>query len=176
MLEELSRPLNILVIGLPGSGKSTFISNTEFAITDDYKEVAAAGVINSGDSFTIHYRKHTITKHAKLANRPVHLLDFPGLVNKEQDGLIRCLLEGRIPIGKQVIQDGASYEHLQKAYPNIRDDNVIDRVAFIHPATVELPDHICSAIMDETRQKGRVWNNDRGICHSWNQNWRGRQS
>ena len=150
MLRGLSRPLNVLVMGPPGCGKSTFITNADFAVTNEYKEVASAGMLDSGDSFTVNLRKHII----KRQRHPLNILDVAGLANREQRGLIRCLLEGRIPLGNNLIQDGASYENLQRVYPDVCDENIIDRVLLIHSASEEIPEHICNGTVDEARGKG----------------------
>ena len=155
MLRGLSRPLNVLVIGLPGCGKSTFITNADFAVTNEYKEVASAGMLESGLSFTVNLRKHIIKSSTHQIHHPLIILDVPGLVNRDQGGLIRCLLEGRIPLGNNLIQDGAFYEHLKRVYPDVCDENIIDRVLFIHSANAAIPENICNGTVDEAQRKGK---------------------
>ena len=155
MLRDLSRPLNILVMGLPGCGKSTFITNVDFAVTNEYKEVASAGMFDCGRNVTLKLQKHFIKKQTHQIHHPLIIYDVPGLRNHQHDGLIRCLLEGRIPLGDNPNQDSASYENLLRAYPKVHAENIIDRVLFIHSAKGDIPEHLCNSTVDAARRKGK---------------------
>ena len=129
---------NVLVVGRPGAGKSTFVSTSRYCVLGTtVGEVASAGTMVNGSSYTVHLRKYpliTAEMNHDLSLTTPMVFDMPGLPDSDDDtvrAILLGVLEGRVPDGQNITFNNSVQEDVWNEY-RPRVENMIDRVVFVH--------------------------------------------
>ncbi|XP_048780837.2 uncharacterized protein LOC125683580 [Ostrea edulis] len=178
-LEELlkrigkeNRPLNIAIIGTPGSGKSSFINTLIASITGEWRSHAMVGCFGGlGLQKTKHiatYRKEKYLKHAKDVK---HLMkfNFPAILDmsgiddandRDTKMLLDLVFSGRIPENSKIsdiLQNiRQNEEELNNLYPLAKSNIRVDRIIFlVSAANPSLPENLMQAVHSSSTSRRR---------------------
>ena len=147
-LRSLERDLNIIVVGSPGVGKSTLITNIKYAITEEYKEVASCGKYQDGKSYTMYPVRYCLTQSVKRKS-DIYLIDSPGLQNRTHTEHMDDLFSGFIDVKEGIRGKTISLKEQMKG-------ESVDRVIFVHSAREAAPEHLCKSVVRTAREYGKI--------------------
>ena len=147
-LRSLERDVNIIVIGSPGVGKSTLITNMHFATTEQYKKVASCGKYEDGKSFTKYPMRYCLTKSVESKSN-VYLIDCPGLQNRAFTKYMDDLFSGSINVREKKRGKEISLKEQMEG-------KSVDWVIFVHSAREVAPEHLCRSVLMTAREYGKI--------------------
>jgi hypothetical protein len=94
--------LNVVLIGPPGGGKSSFVNSVQTVLSGSYQPLTVVGTVQG--SLTLEYNEHTL-ETATGARLPLRLCDTRGWENAAyQNGEMDMLLRGHLSSGMPLTQ------------------------------------------------------------------------
>ena len=156
VLELMERPVNVLLVGLPGAGKSSLVTALFHSLNGfEAKEVAPAGLDLNGYGHTRYLKSYPCKTNntptdKRLDQRVTRIFDMWGLNTMEKvNAELQKILEGGIREGVVFnnVQDG-THEYAAN------DMNKIDRVIFVHSCQEYVPHEIAKSVFDICHQRG----------------------
>ncbi|XP_019642888.1 PREDICTED: uncharacterized protein LOC109484107 [Branchiostoma belcheri] len=156
---------NVLVVGMPGSGKSSFINSMSMAVTGTWKEVAhysksnksvtrcLEGYVMFDDNCKEVDEDHPMPAYKKN----VVFWDcagFPDATDKVYSTIVSLALDSRIPSGTNVIECmNQTPDELRKRFARVDRNMTFDRIVFIlSAASEEIPGYLVEAIKTGAQQ------------------------
>ncbi|XP_046546726.1 uncharacterized protein LOC124256811 [Haliotis rubra] len=164
--DGITKPLNVVVIGPAGVGKSAFI-NTVGAAFDGvcWREHSYSGSHDkAGDQITVF-----TTSYEKCCNAQKYpddllptLIDVAGFHDEASDKfveLLRIVFYGRLPVGESLAEAERYYndcglEGLRSKYNQNNEKLKVDRVIFLSSATQDFPENLISCVIQAARPSG----------------------
>ncbi|XP_067677560.1 uncharacterized protein [Haliotis asinina] len=164
--DGMTKPLNVVIIGPAGVGKSAFI-NTVGAAFDGvcWREHSYSGSHGeAGGQITVF-----TTSYEKCCNAPKYpndllptLIDVAGFHDQAGDEfveLLRIVFYGRLPVGESLAEAAKYYkdcglEGLRTKYNRNNEKLKVDRVIFLSSATQLVPTNLISCVMEAARPSG----------------------
>ncbi|KAL5020543.1 hypothetical protein ScPMuIL_003435 [Solemya velum] len=162
---EGGRPLNILLIGCPGVGKSSFINTIAAAVSGQWREYSYSGW-HGGDAKPISVFTNSFPKCCNEKKFPDYklptLIDLAGIPNEDNDRweeLLRIILFGRLLCGESIT---SAYEYCEeygvrglcRKYSDHDEKLKVDRIVFLASATEAIPQRLIECLMKAARPMG----------------------
>ena len=168
-----TRSNNVLLVGKPGAGKSSFCTSMECALTETpSQEVGSAGQFNSGASFTLHLRRHKLFKDqedlkvcgfvriSSIIDKMPVFYDMPGMQNKNEEGIaaiLRCIILGRVQPNEDIVMSASlTAREVMNKFPQNSESrgHMIDRVVFVHSAAEPVPENLIKCVVSICKEYG----------------------
>ncbi|XP_021360780.1 uncharacterized protein LOC110455146 [Mizuhopecten yessoensis] len=162
------RPLNILIIGARGSGKSSFINSVAASIADDYwREYANSGAhgLQQGSANTVRIKSFTAAEYVTSSRLHGYalpsIIDIAGLEDEHSkitEEILRLLFYGQLEdhvnihsvfnYGKQNGVESMRWKFF-KWYT--ADSCKVDRIIVVAAATQPIPENLIQCVMKAAR-------------------------
>ncbi|XP_078696688.1 uncharacterized protein LOC144924902 [Branchiostoma floridae x Branchiostoma belcheri] len=167
LLKEREEDLNVLVVGLPGSCKSTLINSMNMALAEQWHELAQFG---KGDSNKTLWVKKILMFQDKFMNekvenyeKKVYFWDCAGIENLSDEAygeFIGLTLDGKVPDGTHLF-DSVKKERqlvtvrdLRKKFATVNQENRFHRLLFLCPCDNAAPENLLKLVKDTTTPQG----------------------
>ncbi|XP_078697300.1 uncharacterized protein LOC144925244 [Branchiostoma floridae x Branchiostoma belcheri] len=158
-VREREGPLNVLVIGRTGAGKSTFINSMQMALGHRWHQVAISGRTAGNDcQITRCLKRYELFLNMYMKDpvegyrHTVRFWDCCGFTDHSDDKYVeffRRVLEGYVPDGTQVttlFQNDTTVADLQRRFPTRDVNRRIHRIVLAVEADRELPTNLMEAV------------------------------
>ncbi|XP_078615830.1 uncharacterized protein LOC144884402 [Branchiostoma floridae x Branchiostoma japonicum] len=152
------KDFNVLVVGMPGAGKSSFINSTIMAVTGTWHEVAHYSqsdrrvtkclerIVMFDDNVKEVYEPHPIPDY----KQNVVFWDCAGFNDATEEAystIVSLALEGRIPPGTKVVECmNQTPDQLRERFSEGDGNVTFDRIVFIWAANSPVPENLAEAI------------------------------
>ena len=159
-IKQTGRKINVLVVGKPGAGKSTFITSLRHSVLSYTSQHSREFNIQPHTKKLERYSLITEEEDRELSSCSPVFFDMPGLPDENNgsiSALLRNVLTGRLPVGYEMLdyRYRVRKEAAERGSFLSIDSNRIDRVVFVHSCTTAVPDELINAVSDICRQLGK---------------------
>ncbi len=155
--------LNILLVGPPGSGKSSFLNSVAAALSGEWHEHAYSGKHGNPDhpvtGFVKRYSQCAVGDVMAVQALLPGIIDSAGLPNDSTSviqELLRCLCSGLVPDEESVLgalgdgQDQGA-ELLRRRYNHVQPEMKVQRLVFVTSASQPIPEKLIQGVMKSAR-------------------------
>ena len=167
-----TRSSNVLLVGKPGAGKSSFCTSMECALTETpSQEVGSAGRFDIGGSVTFRLRRFKLFENpgglavfgrsiSSLRGKMPVFYDMPGMQDfgdKRFAAILQCIILGRIQPNENILMiPEMTPSDIMDQFPENSDSGChkIDRVVFVHSAAEYVPVNLVETVVSICREHG----------------------